>query len=426
MSIRNPRAKWALPDVVNPRDRLCLKIEVPMERMHIAAFRGAIWNLCSAINWQDDPDHTAKEVANVWRTVYDNIKFCDNVPESNGIEVEDNEMNLRVKPDDPCIIQIRCGEDDWQDWYDPRICIADGVVTNPSPDGSLEAGECKEFTATLRGNDKWILPIPVSAGYVVTISDTSGGWAFDGVNWRCPDGRVYALGTCSGAPAAAGAGYPLPTARIGRLIVGIDEAFYDAYNTTFSVPVGVTSSDMIFQMNDDELVDNTGSVSFKVKVCRAASEWCHTFNFAVSDGGFHAVDVAVGVSANWSAGVGWAYSDFQNPAGNYYRAVSIAKEFVEAALTMIRVKYNLSGKQAYSDPTGGSDVEVNGVSYYGVTLQDLEEGTGIVVEVPVSVPDATSIFAEFNSSGDFPSAEYHGSIVITSIEICGTGANPFA
>lgn len=78
MPRRNPPAKWMLPDVVDPPDSICMSLQVPNNRYHIAAFRGALWNLASAINWADDIDHTAKEVAQVWRNVIDNMGAdCD-------------------------------------------------------------------------------------------------------------------------------------------------------------------------------------------------------------------------------------------------------------------------------------------------------------------------------------------------------------
>lgn len=75
---RNPPAKWTLPEVVNPLETMCVQIQVPKERFHIAAFRGALLNLASATQWADDPDHTAKDVANVWKAVINSMtEVCE-------------------------------------------------------------------------------------------------------------------------------------------------------------------------------------------------------------------------------------------------------------------------------------------------------------------------------------------------------------
>lgn len=76
MSRRNPPAQYVLPSVVNPASRKCYTILVPDEPQHIAAFNGAILSLASAYNWADDPDHTAKDVALVWREVWEQMAAC--------------------------------------------------------------------------------------------------------------------------------------------------------------------------------------------------------------------------------------------------------------------------------------------------------------------------------------------------------------
>lgn len=78
---RNEPAKWTLPAVINPEGRRCVMIEIPDERFHIAAFRGAMLHLAEAYKWADDPDHTAREVALVWRGIIDAMEWGCGVPE---------------------------------------------------------------------------------------------------------------------------------------------------------------------------------------------------------------------------------------------------------------------------------------------------------------------------------------------------------
>jgi len=284
MNRRNPPAKWVLPAVVNPAGRRCFIIEVPDERMHIAAFRGALLNLASAYKWQDDPDHTARDVANVWKEIVANVRTCppDCEPDLGGTTLEDlMSQQIRISPDDSCIIQMWC-IDHWEDWYDPRACIAEGS-TQPEPGGELDPDECRLFNATLPGNSQYLLPIPVEEGYTLTITNARGGTSYDaGVNWRCPNGQSYALGACSGSNSDAGGGFPKPDEPVGRLIALIDGVWYDAYNTVIHVPAGVSSGDVLFQVNDDDIFDNTGSLSFVVEVCNAGTQY-ESFTFDTSD-----------------------------------------------------------------------------------------------------------------------------------------------
>lgn len=130
---RNPPAKWVLPEIVNPPRTRCFVINVPDERFHIAAFRGAMLDLASAYKWADDPAHTARLVALIWKNVIVNMRDCpDPADPNNGVILEDlMSQQIRLKPDNSCIIQMWC-IDDWVDWYDPTNC-ATGAVSNPPP-----------------------------------------------------------------------------------------------------------------------------------------------------------------------------------------------------------------------------------------------------------------------------------------------------
>jgi len=70
---RNPPARYALPDVLQPSDSKCFQISVPNDLKHIAAFQGQIKALASAYSWSDDPDHNALLAAEAWKSVFDDL-----------------------------------------------------------------------------------------------------------------------------------------------------------------------------------------------------------------------------------------------------------------------------------------------------------------------------------------------------------------
>jgi len=266
MSKRYPRAKWVLPLVVDPPERICFTIDVPNDIQHLAAFRGAILNLCSAMQWQDDIAHTAKDVAQVWFDVYSKIRRCAETSDDSGITLEDfMSQQIRLKPGDPCIIQMWC-IDDWQDWYDPRSCIP-GTIEQPTDGDDIEPGQCREWDVSLRANEKWLLPAVVSENDVIEVTAASGAWNDGGIGWNCVNGQTFALGACvSDDPGEISD--PLPAVNHMRLVQSIDGTFYDAYNTLTVVPGGVSDGQVFFQANDDPIDDNSGAVSFHVKLCR--------------------------------------------------------------------------------------------------------------------------------------------------------------
>lgn len=271
MSKRYPVAKWTLPDVVNPPDTVCFTIEVPNNIYHIAAFRGALYNLTSARFWQDDLAHTALEVAAVWQDVFDNIRKCpDDIDTNQGITLEDfMSQQIRISPDDSCIIQMWC-IDHWEDWYDPRTCVA-STIEQPTNGSDLNAGECREWDVSLRASDRWLLPVAVNPGDTITVTDVSGAWSDGTIGWNCPNGFTYALGACISAEAGEGTD-PVPALNHMRLIMNVDGAFTDAYNILYSTPPSVTDGQVYFQANDGTLEGNSGTIAFHVKVCRASNE----------------------------------------------------------------------------------------------------------------------------------------------------------
>jgi len=60
---------YELPEIIHP-DTIKFCIEVPNERFYLEAFWGALWTLSRAYNHADDEDHTALEVASVWRDLW--------------------------------------------------------------------------------------------------------------------------------------------------------------------------------------------------------------------------------------------------------------------------------------------------------------------------------------------------------------------
>lgn len=66
---RNKDGGYLLPEIIDP-ERICIQIYVPNDFNHLLAFWAQLEGLGSAIQWGNDEDHTALDVAAVWRDVY--------------------------------------------------------------------------------------------------------------------------------------------------------------------------------------------------------------------------------------------------------------------------------------------------------------------------------------------------------------------
>jgi hypothetical protein len=268
MARRNPSAKWVLPEVVDPPDRICFKVMVPNERFHIAAFRGALFMLSSAIYWSDDLAHTAKEVALVWREIWDNIvPGCDcPILPVEGLEVEE-EMSLHVDCD--CNVTVDCC--DGSKVQLATVAMLNSTpATNPPPQPA--PGDCSTVTDVLQANQKFLYFAGVGGGDVITMTDISGATNDGGtLNWYCPDGHYYGAGHCGTLGQHTDSGDPCPSLFHMQLIATDSLGnCYDA-TTNFTINSGVPDGSLLtFQVNDSDLSNNSGSVAFTAKICKNA------------------------------------------------------------------------------------------------------------------------------------------------------------
>lgn len=60
---------YLLPEIINP-ERICVQLNIPNDQRHLLAFWGQLAELGSALNWDNDENHTALQVSAVWRDVY--------------------------------------------------------------------------------------------------------------------------------------------------------------------------------------------------------------------------------------------------------------------------------------------------------------------------------------------------------------------
>lgn len=342
MSKRFPYATWTLPSVVNPVGRRCFVIEVPDERQHIAAFRGALLNLASAYKWANDSAHTAIEVAAVWQDVYDLVRECrpDTAP-SGG--VDEGELMIRQNPDNPCELQTSINGTDWCTFADFSLCIPapnqpGGGTTQPPPGGGQAC-----YQAQLQANGSWVLPTVVSAGDVLEVSNATGASQDGTVSpWRCPNGQTFFAGQCVGAGGTSGTD-PLPSANHMRLIYIIDGTAYDAMAGAVTVPGGVSSAEVTLQVNDSTLTDNSGSYQFQVCATNNQSgSWSSTFDFTVDPYS----SLLTVVAGSWTPSVGYEGTS-TGPTQLSFVAYTLNAGSVD--ITAMTAYYSCAGHSGASD-----------------------------------------------------------------------------
>lgn len=416
---RNPPAQWPLPDVVDPVERLCVKVYVPNDPAHIAAFRGALLALQSAYHWADDPTHKAKDVALVWREILRSMG-TDNW--GCGIDT------IEFRQVGNCEIQYRIDGGSWTHIATLYDCargaildaIADGTIAAPSQQpagGTIPVLECHTYNITLKANQPWHSPNPVSAGYSIQVANARGGWS--DVNtvigqWACPNGTGYAFGQC-GTPLALRPADPLPSVSHLRLIGYCNSVYMDMYNTTYIVPNGTPQSDFFLQANDDQLADNAGEIQLDVTICNY-SQWCYTFDFRAASGGWVATkDSNNEGGANWVDGQGW--QSVWN-VGRHTQHINLKRDFDDSYLTRIEAEYDLIIDSATYKYHAVS-IALNGVQQYGAAIP-AANGNNLYDHTFSPQIGADNIVFEMRQYADSTDWSY-----LRSVTLHGTGVNPF-
>jgi len=197
------------------------------------------------------------------------------------IDLGEDGMRLRINPADKCEWQMDCGDGVWTHFWSPKDCGSPDI-TQPAPQGELMPGQCKIYNVTLQGKEKWLAPVPVGPGYSVEVSAAAGMWYPNySFLWYCPQGTRAVLSVCTGTEDMV-SGRPYTPKGVGRLIFDHNGTFYDGYNTTTVIPANAPLSDLMFQMNDADLSDNQGSISFNVRICAPAEGTFNEENLTIS------------------------------------------------------------------------------------------------------------------------------------------------
>ncbi len=130
--------------------------------------------------------------------------------------------------------------------------------------------------------------------------------------------------------------------------------------------------------------------------------WCETFDFTIDNGGFSAVTYG-----SYSAGVGWV--ETAAPLG---ASINVTIAFSSATITSI------SATATFGSAGGGRNFTIKEDTNTYVTSTGLSSGTHVLSGS--STVTATSITVNPSTGNSI-----YDDITLTSVTICGTGANPF-
>lgn len=361
---------YPLPDNLIVTKTRCVQMEIPDDDQYFDLLRGALLDLTKWYKYQRDSSHSGRLVASNWWVAYDTLTKCKVCPPPFLESEYDMSLCEQMRWQDGKLQLLCCGE--WQDVPGTPPPGLTGGNQQPAS-GTVAVGDCMEFDVVLQANNQWYSPVPVGGNFSIEITAASGGWSDGSINWKCPDGTPYVLGFCVGAPVYSGTD-PAPSLPHMSLVAVANSVWYPASSGTINIPGADPSEPLIIQANDSNLTDNTGSVSFHVKICNKNAETVtHVFDFTTGMHGWYLTDDGAGTAA-YVPGVGWKAN---NPSCNPGQGSMSVNSPVVGAFSVLSSEFDYTASAAASNPAGRNWAFF--LSGSATNTGNLNNGSGAVV-----------------------------------------------
>lgn len=420
---------FILPENVDP-PTFCMTLEVPDDPQYIASLAGALWELQYWWNWQRDNAHTAVPVTRLWRRLiqeaFDRINAGHLCPVPSSINVAEMEYEMSIceqlRFHNGKLQGLCCGE--WSDIAGQGdISIGGpeqigGGAPQPTPGGG-----CQTYHAQFDAKSQYLVPTVVNSGDTVTFSNASGGGHDGAVGvWNCPNGQTLFGPACVGVGGPQ-AGDPATAVDHMALVAKIGATWYPAFSGVITVPGGVSNAQIVIQVNDDPLSDNSGSYALDVEVCNHQTlPWMHEFDFTLSPAGF--VDSSGGVFAPvWLAGQGWSANAKDVGGGSGWWKGATIKRTGITAFTGTRIEMDVNFTVGFG-PDNSTHIQ-NVDPWFDYLLSQSVQGAGITI--PFVGTQTGIVEIDINQTCDWKagsSGACTGVTLIKKLRVWGTGVQP--
>lgn len=444
---------FILPTVIDPPERVCITIEVPNDFWHLQAFWNSIYNLTYWYSWQRDDLKQGKDVAEVWKAVYEQARL-DNPFDGGSCDMLED---VRQNEESPCTLEKTLDGITWTPWANLRLCAGKLSRFNPSTgvyETSTDGGETWEPDPENNPLNQGTYRRPPLTGENAKCDAAANARAYleDLVNQvkagvDALASITFVIGSVTTLIAVATAGAAFPAAAVidvtsalfyagsSALSLAFDSAFYEDMQCIFYC-----------QSNEDGQYDATqwqaviddlnaigglagGSMAIAVQIagadglsnmgtvgagggdcseCDCEGEWCYTFDFLTSNGGWTQEGT---YTATYYSGEGWGAVDDLGTGNVDYSArhAGIEIDFGSSAyVTSMHFELSEGGNAQnawWHPPAGTFDTPIAIIANpQGITIDATMDGIAILIDRP----NPNSMTSR-----------------IVGITLRGTGANPF-
>jgi len=382
---------------------------------------GCLFQLTLSTTWQastQDELLSALQAANDLILIFTLAKDGCAVGPTGPEGISGDEMCCCLRMQDGVLQLFSCGE-----WTDVPGWDKSAIAPNQPGVGAIQpaSGQCQNFTGAIGPTNPWLLPVPVNAGDVVTVTNLNGSWspsAFTTI-WLCPDGNLFFAGVCVDGTQAFDSGAPMPTAPLNGTVLFDGTNYYDVSmaanpNTPVAITIasGVSNAQLVVRCNFHGGTDPAGEVLFGIQVCNNNTpNWSSTFDFTLTNGSW----IESELTGHWTPGQGWFMG--ADAVGGPNSDINITPT-VPFALTSYIVNYNAAADLTSATPLN----RARGGSGGATDLIDpLFTGTGVNTKTYVNAAGLTTDNLDFRL---LDSSAFGGDVVVTSVIINGKGAKP--
>lgn len=393
---------------------------------------------------------------------------------------------LRTNPDDPCLIEQRqLASGEWFEAFRMDNCCEDNVYTRFNDEGIMETSTDGETWEENREDDPRFDPPSLPpltgtpgedlrceaannvTGYLNSVADDliadSASWA----GLTAILGAVVAILFVILAVGSGGALSPLLIGLAGALLATGSSAFDAAmtggvYQTFVCIVYCNTPDDGLYTEANWQAIkaavlseltgiaskflhdtvnslgiaglnnaSRTGiSAGLDCDECPCDDTWCYLFDFGADDEQEWTLDTTGGYSnGTFQTTSGWRFSDFLNTttepdSGN--RLAYVKRLLAASTITKVTMTYKFIGSSYDTNTLRALIIFMNGVDKLNITRAAMIDGDFLIAEWEGTQGGVTELSLWLRSSRDISSPyTYGGDALIRSVQIEGTGNNPF-
>lgn len=236
---------------------------------------GAISILAVDRTWAFDADRATGEARNLLEQFMAALP-CP-IPDIAGSEGDDC-MGCCLRWSEAGILeQFTCGA--WTPVPGPGSTIPITGVPGPTATPQPGPGDCEQFIGKVLFFGRWLLPVSVSAGDTVHVTNALGAtqdYIVDYPAYRCGDGTEFIFNGCLSGSEIFNGSDPAPAYHHGNLIAYDGTNYYDCGQAANGIEVvltikpGISDAPLQFLINSPG-PGGTGDITFDVRICKAAA-----------------------------------------------------------------------------------------------------------------------------------------------------------